>query len=439
MDKSTKDDQNFAEASRVSFDDIYRLILSGNTEEMGRILTSGEQIDLNTIHTKNVHCLEQNEVPTLRMPVLHLACMYKRLEMVRLLLEHGADPLYRDDRDHRTAAWVLLMYWMVPDLLINRLSTDDEEVDEVRRTFILNRRRHLSNITRLLDLLLQHSKDPQQPSIVKGRTLLHLCALRNLVNPIVHLLNFGAFIDQRDHDGYTPAMSAAFHGNLESLMELLRLGANIQEQDNAGRNILHIVAGSERINASQMAILLKECPDLTKLLNEQTLNGETPLHQCAIRGNGEKIHLLLSKGADCSAVDSEGQTPIYLLLKLHSIACVYLGFISLLTETQQLSLKDAEGNYPIKLMEDCPRHVRQRLLSLSCNPPRLYSMCLQRMNNLLARPQDVATASNMYRDSRMVSIADALQLDCPREIIMDILTYKHSLRNKWSHFMFSHI
>lgn len=439
MDKSTKEDENFAEATRVTYDDLYHLVLNDDVVDMERILSSGENIDLNTIHTENLP-LEQNaQTPSLRMPVLHMACMYKRLDMVSLLLERGADPLYRDPRDHRTAAWVLLMYWMVPDLLVNRVSSDDEEVDEIRRTFIRNRRRHLSNISRLLDMLLKHSNDPQQASAIKSRTLLHLCAMRNLVNPITNLLKFGAIIDQRDQDGHTPAMSAAFHGNLECLLELLRLGASTQERDNAGRTIMHIVAGSERIAASQMAILLKQFPCLIKILNDQTYSGETPLHHCAVRGNGEKIHLLLSKGANCSIKDNFGQTPMYLLLKLHNIACVYLGFISLLNETPQLSLKDNEGNYPIKLMEDCPRHVRRKLLKISYNPPRLYHLCLQRIYHLLARPHDVPTPNNTYRDSKIVSVANALKLDCPREIIMDILTYKHTQRNKWSHFIFGHI
>jgi ankyrin repeat protein len=436
MDKDSKNDDDIVEPMSVTFDDFYRLILSDDTEEVERILKCNEHINLNTIHTLNTPL--DNNVLSFRMPILHLACMYKRLEITRLLLEYGADPLYKDEQDHRTPAWILLIYWMVPDMLVSRASSDDEDADEIQRTFARNRRRHLSIATRLLDLLLQHSKDPDQPSVLTRRTLLHLCAQRNLVNPIGHLRQSNASIDQVDRDNYTPAMLAAIHGNLDSLNELLRLGANVKKRDNAGRNIVHILASSERTTASQMALMFRKFPSLTKVVNERTQCGETPLHHCAVRGNGEKVHLLVSKGTDCSIMDVYGQTPLYILLKLHSIACVYLGFMSLLTETSQLWLKDAEGNYPIKLMEDSPRHVRRKLLEISRKPPRLYDICLQKMYNLLAKPCDLSCAANMYRDCKIVSITDVLKLDCPRELIMDILTYKHFLRNKWSHIIFNH-
>ncbi|XP_062567357.1 ankyrin repeat domain-containing protein 61-like [Saccostrea cucullata] len=437
--KDNKDDENFAEATRVTFDDFYRLILSDDTDEVERILTSGEEINLNTIHQQNTPLEQDGQGPTVRMPLLHLACMYKRLKIAELFLDYGADPLYRDDNEQKTPAWTLLMYWMVPDLPVNTVSCDEEDVDEIQKAFIRNRRRHLCTATSLLDMLLEHSNDPDQPSITKGRTLLHLCAQRNLVNPIEHLKKFKASMNERDQDMYTLAMLAAFHGNMESLMEMLRLGASTRKRDNAGRNIVHILAGSERITAAQMAFMFKKFPSVTEIINEQTHNGETPLHHCVVRGNGEKIHLLLSNGAKSSIRDVYGQTPLYLLLKLHSIVCVYLGFMTLLSETTQLSLKDAEGNYPIKLMEDSPRHVRRKLLKMSRNAPRLYFLCLQKMHSLLAKPQDVSTTSNMYRDSKMVSITDALKLDCPRELVMDILTYKHTMRNKWSHLMFRHL
>lgn len=438
MDNESKNDDNFVQLCEVTFDDFYRLILSDDIEEVEKILNCGEHINLNTIHTQNTPLNNDGQIPSVRMPILHLACMYKRLKITQLLLEYGADPLYKDEQDHRTPTWVLLMYWMVPDLLVSRVSSDDEEADEIQRTFVRNRRRHLSIATRLLDLLLQYSNDPDQPSVIKARTLLHLCAQRNLVNPIGHLRKWKASIDPLDQDRNTPAMLAAIHGNLDSLNELLRLGANVKKRNNAGRNIVHILASSERTTASQMALLFRKFPSLTKVVNEITQCGETPLHHCAVRGNGEKVHLLISKGTDCSIRDIYGQSPLYLLLKLHSIACVYLGFVSLLTETSQLWLKDAEGNYPIKLMEDSPRHVRRKLLEMSRNPPRLYGICLQKMYNLLAKPCDLSCAANIYRDSKMVSIADVLKLDCPRGLIMDILTYKHCLRNKWSHIIFSH-
>lgn len=83
------------------------------------------------IYIKNVYCFEQNEVFIFRMFVFYFVCMYKCLEIVCLLLEYGVDLFYCDDCDYRMVVWVLFMYWMVLDLLINCLLIDDEEVDEV--------------------------------------------------------------------------------------------------------------------------------------------------------------------------------------------------------------------------------------------------------------------------------------------------------------------
>jgi ankyrin repeat protein len=41
----------------------------------------------------------------------------------------------------------------------------------------------------------------------------------------------------------------------------------------------------------------------------RTVNDDTPLHLAALRGHEETAKLLLRKGADCSAVNRQNQTP----------------------------------------------------------------------------------------------------------------------------------
>ena len=55
-----------------------------------------------------------------------------------------------------------------------------------------------------------------------------------------YLIENGADIESRNHKGWTPLMSAALRDDISLVIELLKLGANINARNNNGGNILMV-------------------------------------------------------------------------------------------------------------------------------------------------------------------------------------------------------
>ena len=87
----------------------------------------------------------------------------------------------------------------------------------------------------VIRLLLAHGADVNQRDEM-GHTSFHFC---NDQEGAALLLNNGAEIDARSHDGMTSLMWAAQHGHLDVVRFLLRRGANLELVDNDGHDAVH--------------------------------------------------------------------------------------------------------------------------------------------------------------------------------------------------------
>ena len=45
---------------------------------------------------------------------------------------------------------------------------------------------------------------------------------------------------------------------------------------------------------------------------KQDINGQTPIHICAMHGQVSKVRALLERGAEINVVDGKGNTPLHL-------------------------------------------------------------------------------------------------------------------------------
>ena len=132
----------------------------------------------------------------------------------------------------------------------------------------------------------------------KGESLLH-CACRKLeVDKAVRLLGQGADPNTQDFAGWTPLHEVAQRSHVELVRLLLDHEANP-----------NVPGGDENV---------------------------TPLHDAILSGNADIVQALIEKGADKTALDSDGKTPRDMtsnpeLLKLFDDTCC------LLTESEQLN------------------------------------------------------------------------------------------------------
>lgn len=140
---------------------------------------------------------------------------------------------------------------------------------------------------------------------------------------ILESLNAGVPLNGRSVHNSTPLEAAAYNGQAEACLLLLQSGADPNvTADSTGESVLHQViskAGDPRRTAIVKA-LISAGADVTRTTRPQAstqcfardirTRGETPLHRAAAYGDPEMIEALVHAGADRSARDINGDSPL---------------------------------------------------------------------------------------------------------------------------------
>ena len=188
------------------------------------------------------------------------------LDIVRFLLEHGAQLHDRGGRLVRWAVW-----------------SESEE---------------------LVELLIEAGADPLEAGLCDWATdpQWRAFAKRHAI-PID--------VDAPDNNGFPPIVDEA-RGNHNApdeparIQELLDLGANVNVRDHKGKTALHRAAQAGFIEITKL--LLAEGAEL----EARDLKEETPLFDAVRAGRPEALALLIENGADVGAENRLGQTPSFL-------------------------------------------------------------------------------------------------------------------------------
>jgi hypothetical protein len=138
-----------------------------------------------------------------------------------------------------------------------------------------------------------------------GLSVLMIAAWHNThPESVSELLKVGAKVDDQDDYGKTPLMYAAeSNPNSEIISALLKAGAKIDDRDKKGGTALMYAAQSNQ-NSGIISVLLKAGAKI----DDKDKNGETALMCAAMYNkNPEVVSSLLKAGADKSLVSSEGK------------------------------------------------------------------------------------------------------------------------------------
>uniref|UniRef100_A0A672GTL0 Histone-lysine N-methyltransferase EHMT1-like n=1 Tax=Salarias fasciatus TaxID=181472 RepID=A0A672GTL0_SALFA len=140
---------------------------------------------------------------------------------------------------------------------------------------------------------------------VLGFTCLHLAAKLGHYNVIQHLLSKASkHINCQDDGGWTPITWAIEYKHVEVVLLLLGKGADVNIRDKEENVCLHWAALSGCDDIAQ-ALLDARCD-----LNAINVHGDSPLHVAARENHLECVVLFLSRGADVSLRNVEGQTAL---------------------------------------------------------------------------------------------------------------------------------
>ena len=196
------------------------------------------------------------------------------LEMVRKLLEKGADPNLQDISDGSTllhysvaaAKADIVQELITKGALVNAEDNCKESPLHVATAILheVDDEKEVADLELIVKYLLKAGANPNVKSSKSntafiGKTPLHSAAEYKNKSMVKDLINHGAIIDAKDNDQHTPLHFTAIFDVVEAAKVILQNGAN---------------------------------PNLTNS------KGETPLHLAAIRGDVEVTRLLLKHGAD---------------------------------------------------------------------------------------------------------------------------------------------
>ncbi|SPO01763.1 uncharacterized protein DNG_04436 [Cephalotrichum gorgonifer] len=226
---------------------------------------------------------------------LHLAVSTRSEDLVKLLLERGANPMARLRRASTEAC-------CQPEL---------DGGETVLHTAITTVK------TALLPLLLAAGVNVSSEGIYLGRTPLHVAASRGDEATARMLLDAGADISAWCYDGRTPLHLAAEHGRVGVIKLLLGRAADAMATTPDGQTPLSLAASGGKEEA--MSVLLRQTSDVLTVGQKATV-----MISAAKGGSLDVVELLVREGFSVNACDEKSQFSALEAAAVHSHEAVVI-------------------------------------------------------------------------------------------------------------------
>ena len=223
---------------------------------------------------------------------LIIAVMHNHVEVVRYLLQKGADKSLTTESNKSNALHIASQYGSVEamEMLLSYDLSPDSRDGEGNTPLAYAA---ACGQIEAVNCLLKHGADP----LLKGKnewSILHFAAQSGNVIIIETMLSKDLDIDARGKKmGFTPLMVCIKFGQLEAAKYLLEKGADESSKTTPGRiSLLSLASAAGSIAAVQM-LLSHGCN-----INSRDSGGDTPLMHAARLGNTEVVEYLLAQGAN---------------------------------------------------------------------------------------------------------------------------------------------
>ncbi|KAH8372267.1 hypothetical protein KR093_010853 [Drosophila rubida] len=296
--------------------------------------------------------------------------------------------------------------------------------------------------------LLQHGITPDAAN-EDGLTALHQCCIDNNVDMLRLLLDYGANVDSQDSDKWTPLHAAATCGHLDLVRILIRHNANLLAVNTDGNmpydlcddeNTLDFIEGEmaqrgvtqeliDETRSSTERVMLKDLMELARIggdLEEPDYQGATPvsatptsttssqsnslahlqLHIASANGYVRVVEFLLEQHVNVDAMDKDLWSPV------HAAACWgHLEVLEMLAQCgADLNVRNKDDETPSDICEDPEIRERIEQLKTEQESKRLAEAQRRRVRRSQSnntRAQSVRRTS--LRDKTLTTKKDAVE------------------------------
>ena len=237
---------------------------------------------------------------------LHEAARSGNIRAMEVLLNHGAD-INAQDASGNTVLHIAFppeLHLSALNLLLSRGANpnlrDYHGASPLHVSMVLNRSNGV-----ISNLLLAGADVTIRD--VEGKTALHLAVEKNRINLIPVLLAHGADIFAEDNNGISP-FQKALEKNSSIVFSMINR-ETVAQRDSSGNTMLHIT-----VRAGGSINVLNTILDYSTsaLVNARNYAGDTSLTIAVRLDEVEAGELLLHRGADIFAVNSESESPLSL-------------------------------------------------------------------------------------------------------------------------------
>ncbi|KAI9689626.1 MAG: hypothetical protein M1820_010147 [Bogoriella megaspora] len=269
--------------------------------------------------TKIIHNLLDRKDKKFSWTPLHWAASAGRVEMMKKLVAHGADPLVLSDLDANilhAAAESTIGRGLAGALEVWKQCSGRLDINQVNRWVETPLHVASWSSAACVKLLLEAGANPDVRE-ENGQVPLHCAGLSGQGNnrrEIVSLLcnsPDNAHINTQDHDGRPPMFD--FLDDSESVEVLISCGAKLDLIDVLGKNVFHHACRQGENESLEV---------LLRLAGEETLAGakdnmgNSPLIEALSYGNVESAMILLQLDSLGDAVSHDGWTPAHYAAKI---------------------------------------------------------------------------------------------------------------------------
>nr|XP_012134976.1 PREDICTED: serine/threonine-protein phosphatase 6 regulatory ankyrin repeat subunit A-like [Megachile rotundata] len=272
---------------------------------------------------------------------LHIAAMYSREDVVKLLLsKRGVDPYATGGSRQQTAVHLVAsrQTGTATSILRALLAAAGRDIRlkvDGKGKIPLLLAVEAGNQSMCRELLAQQAPDQLRATTPTGDSALHLAARRRDIDMVRILVDYGATVDMQNGDGQTALHIASAEGDETLVKYFYGVRASASITDHQDRTPMHLAA--ENGHASIIELLADK---FKASIFERTKDGSTLMHIASLNGHSECATMLFKKGVYLHMPNKRGARSIHTAAKYG-----HVGIISTLLQRGEKVDATTNDNY----------------------------------------------------------------------------------------------